>query len=190
VDASNRSDSTGAFTGWLGAASGDATEVLPGVWLRWFEHGAVIVNTTDKGQIVWTWRQLWRIKGTRDPLTNSGQSGIYFLVSPRDALFLKFEAFTAAPEPDVLPGRFMARALPNPARGHGEIVYALADAEDVTVRLFDPGGRVAATLLDGVRQPPGEHRIERGTRALPPGLYFFRVRAGDHESQGPVVILR
>ena len=85
--------------------------------------------------------------------------------------------------------RFMARALPNPARGHGEIVYALPDPENVTVRLFDPAGRVAATLLDGVRQPAGEHRIEMGNQRLPPGLYYFRVRAGDKESEGPVVIL-
>lgn len=190
VDDANRADTTGAFTGWLGAANGDPSEVLPGVWLRWFDHGAVIVNTTGKPQLVWTWRQLWRIKGTRDPLVNSGQPGIYFLVLPKDALFLRAEAVTAAPEPGGFPGRFLARALPNPARGHGEIVYALADAEDVTVRLYDPGGRVAATLVDGVRQPAGEHRIEMGNRGLPPGLYFFRVRAGDQESGGQVVILR
>jgi hypothetical protein len=160
------------------------------VWLRWFEYGAVIVNTTDTGQIVWTWRQLWRIRGTRDPLTNSGQPGTYFLALARDALFLKFQPVTAAPAPEVVPGRFMARAQPNPARGHGEIVYALADAEDVTVRLFDPSGRVVATLLDRVRQAPGEHRLELGNHGLPPGLYYFRVRAGDRESEGPIVLLR
>jgi hypothetical protein len=84
----------------------------------------------------------------------------------------------------------MARALPNPARGHGEIVYALNDPQNVTVHLFDPAGRVAATLLDGVRQQAGEHRVEMGNQRLPPGLYYFRVRAGDQQAEGPVVILR
>jgi len=190
VDYKNRSDSTGAFTGWLGAANGDPTEVTPGVWLRYFDHGAVIVNTTKKPQLVWTWRQLWRIKGTHDPLVNSGQPGIYFFVPGSDALFLKSEPVAAAPEPILIPGRFMARAQPNPTRGHGEIVYALNDPQNVTVHLFDPAGRVAATLLDGVRQQAGEHRVEMGNQRLPPGLYYFRVRAGDQQAEGPVVIVR
>jgi hypothetical protein len=188
VDDLGLTDPTGTYTGWLGAG-GEPTEVAPGVWLRWFDHGAVIVNTTNKPQIVWTWRQMWRIRGTRDPVTNSGQPGVYFLVLARDALFLKSMAVTAAPEPDLLPHRFLARALPNPARGRGEIVYALAAPSEVTVRLFDPGGRVAATLLDGVLQPAGEHRVDMGVHGLAPGLYFYNVRAGGQEAEGRVVIL-
>jgi hypothetical protein len=188
VGPSNLADSTGAYTGWLGR-SGEATEVTPGVWLRWFERGAVIVNTTSAPQLVLTWRELYRIRGRRDPITNSGQPGVYFLVPARDALFLVSPALTDASGSNGVPTRFFARALPNPAHGRSEIVYALGADADVTVRIFDPGGRVAATLLDGVRQPAGEHRVPLAGRGLSPGIYFFRVRAGDQESEGRIVIL-
>ena len=185
----NRADPTGAYTGWLGR-SGEATEVSPGVWLRWFERGAVIVNTSNASQIVWTWRQMYRIKGTRDPVTNNGQPGTYFLVPARDALFLVLAGgLTDAPGPGVVPPRFLARAMPNPVRRDGAIVYALEAPAEVTVRLFDPAGRVAATLLDGVRQEAGEQRVRLRDRGLPPGIYYFTVRAGHEESGGRVVFL-
>jgi hypothetical protein len=188
VGPSNLADPAGTHTGWLGR-SGEATEVSPGVWLRYFERGAVIVNTTPTAQMVWTWREMYRIKGTRDTLVNSGRPGIYFLVPARDALFLVSLDLTDAPRQGGVPPRFLARALPNPVRGDGVIVYALAAPAEVTVRLFDPAGRVAATLLDGVRQEPGEQRVPFRDRGLPSGLYFFRVRAGDEQAEGRIVIL-
>ena len=189
VDASNRADLTGANTGWLGAGL-DTVQVAPGVWLRWFEHGAVIVNTTGSSQFVWTWLQLFRIKGTRDPVNNSGQSGTYFVVPARDALFLKRPTVTAVAGPGGLPSRFMARATPNPARGDGAIEYTLPADAEVTVRMFDPSGRVVATLLDGAKQPAGEHRVAVRDGRLAPGQYFYRVRAGELETEGRLVVLR
>ena len=94
------------------------------------------------------------------------------------------------PHAGVVPPRFIARALPNPARNDGAIVYALSAEADVTARLFDPAGRVVATLLDGVKQQAGEHRLALRDLGLEPGLYFFRVRAGSSLAEGRVVVLR
>ena len=142
-------------------------------------------------------RQDWQLsptspgrgRGQRITGINTSLDGPLYSVAP-DIGVRVLAALTDAPPSDVVPPRFLARATPNPARGDGEIVYALAAAADVTVRLFDPAGRVAATLLDGVRQTPGEHRVHVGDRGLPPGLYFFRVRAGEQQAEGRIVILR
>jgi hypothetical protein len=129
-----------------------------------------------------------RGRGMRITGVNTTLDGTLYVGAP-DIGVQTIPALADAP-PGVVPPRFLARASPNPARGEGVIVYALAAETDVTVRLFDPAGRVVTTLLDGVRQPAGEHRVPLGGRGLPPGLYFFRVRAGEMEAEGRVVILR
>jgi hypothetical protein len=89
-----------------------------------------------------------------------------------------------------MPPRFLAHVLPNPVRAGGAIVYTLAAETEVTVRLFDPAGRVVATLVDGVRQAAGEHQVPVHEHLLAPGLYFFRVRAGSEQADGRIVVLQ
>jgi hypothetical protein len=130
-----------------------------------------------------------RGRGQRLTGINTSLDGPLYSVAP-DIGVRVLQALADAPPTGVVPPRFLARATPNPARGEGEIVYALAAEAVVTVQLFDPTGRVASTLLDGVHQPAGEHRVPVRDRGLPPGVYFFRVRAGEQQAEGRIVILR
>src|SRR6185369_6636694 len=130
-----------------------------------------------------------RGRGQRLTGINTSLDGPLYLNAP-DVGVRWLPALTDVPHPGVVPPRFLARALPNPARGDGAIVYALAAEEDVTVRLFDPAGRVVATPLKGARQAAGEHRVQLRELGLAPGVYFFAVRAGELLAEGRVVVLR
>jgi len=130
-----------------------------------------------------------RGRGQRLTGINTSLDGPLYSVAP-DVGVRVLAALADAPRPGVVPPRFLARALPNPARGNGAIVYALAAEADVTVRLFDAAGRVVSTPLDGARQTAGEHRVELRELGLAPGLYFFRVSAGELSAEGRVVVLR
>src|SRR5262249_27767045 len=127
-------------------------------------------------------------RGQRLTGINTSLDGPLYSVA-RDIGAKSIAAVSDAPPGGVLPPRFLARAAPNPVRGEGAIVYALSEDATVSIRLYDPSGRVAATLLDGVRQPAGEHHVSVRDARLRPGLYFFRVRAGDQLAEGRVVVL-
>ena len=87
VNLSGRTDTNVVHAGWLGQA-GD-TRQEGGAYLRWFQHGAVIVNpTADTVAINFYGNAYRRILGLRDPWTNNGQAYSIHRVPPHDALFL------------------------------------------------------------------------------------------------------
>jgi hypothetical protein len=98
---------------------------------------------------------------------------------------------TDAPELVCGPGsRLAARAWPNPFRGDTLIEYALPAASEVTVKLYDLGGRVARTLVDHAQQAAGNYRLPLRGRALSPGVYLYEIVAGDQRVHGKLVLLR
>jgi hypothetical protein len=77
---------------------------------------------------------------------------------------------------------------PNPFMHATTIRFSLAHASDVTLEVFDLQGERVATLMRG-RTEPGPHEVSldragptssrtRGG-SLAPGLYFYRLTAGD-----------
>ncbi|MEM1056925.1 MAG: T9SS type A sorting domain-containing protein, partial [Bacteroidota bacterium] len=63
---------------------------------------------------------------------------------------------------------------PNPARGSVRLGYALPDAGDIALTVYDALGRSVAVLTDGPR-PPGEHEATLDTSRLAPGAYLLRL---------------
>ncbi len=73
----------------------------------------------------------------------------------------------------------LARPAPNPFRTQTRIGFRLAVAQHVRVAVYDPNGRVVATLLDAPLAA-GEHSVSwtgasNTGRLSPPGLYFVRL---------------
>jgi hypothetical protein len=90
--------------------------------------------------------------------------------------------------------RMMLRIYPNPFVTSTTISYTLAEAVTVSLRLYDPEGRLVRTLHDR-RQHPGNHRVSwdgtsEGGAALPGGVYFCRLQLGTEEMTHKVVITR
>lgn len=85
-------DTTGKYTGWLGAPRGAASKITGGTgngaWVRIFDNGRVVVNPksdtlTYKSTVV-----LKKITGVMDPTFNNGQRGTAFFIPAYSAVFL------------------------------------------------------------------------------------------------------
>ncbi len=131
-----------------------------------------------------------RGRGMRMTGVNTSLDGPLYQGAPDLGADPAAEVVLAADAPPPPAPRGVARALPNPSRGVAAIEYALEAEAVVTVRLLDVGGRVVATLLDGVRQQPGPQHVPVRATGLAPGLYFFEVRAGGPLASGRIAIVR
>jgi hypothetical protein len=88
-------------------------------------------------------------------------------------------------------GSALRLSVPNPIRGGtATIRFSLPHAErDVVLEMHDVGGRRIATLGAGPRSA-GPHEVAWNAEALPAGIYFLRLRAGEVAVAKKVVRLR
>ena len=83
---------------------------------------------------------------------------------------------------------------PNPFAGRTEIRYALAQAAEVSLEVYDLKGARVAVLVAGA-EGPGEHSVSfgpevaRAWRDLPAGMYFYRFRAGPFTATHRMVLM-
>ena len=80
-------------------------------------------------------------------------------------------------------------AQPNPARGHVELAYTLAEPGEARIELVDAAGRRVA----GEARPSaaaGHHRVRFATGAQPPGLYWAVLTQGARRETKRVVVVR
>lgn len=83
---------------------------------------------------------------------------------------------------------------PNPFTQGATMRLALPVPERVTVRIYDPAGRLVRTLVDRP-MPAGEHRLawdgtDGSGRRVASGVYFVRAEAGRQVGSRKVVLLR
>ena len=101
----------------------------------------------------------------------------------------------ATPEDDVAltagtPTVFALRPnQPNPFGSATTIRYDLPEAVPVTLAVYDVTGREVARLVDG-EQGPGYHSATFDGRALPSGVYVYRLRAGSFTETRRMVLLK
>ena len=79
----------------------------------------------------------------------------------------------------------LAPASPNPFNPSTRLAFALPQAGEVSLRIYDAAGRLVRTLVAG-RLPAGEHRVvwrgrDDGGRSVAAGVYFARLRTGAGE---------
>jgi hypothetical protein len=96
---------------------------------------------------------------------------------------------------DQPPARFsLSRCYPNPSAGGSTMVLALPSSERVTVRIYDPAGRLVRTLADN-QMAAGEHRFvwdgrDGSGRGVASGVYLVRAVAGSETVVRKLVLLR
>lgn len=82
---------------------------------------------------------------------------------------------STAIEDDVAPTRFLLdQAYPNPLQTTATVRYALPEAADVRLAVYDLAGREVAVLAEGVRAA-GVHDAAFDARGLASGLYLYRL---------------
>ena len=78
--------------------------------------------------------------------------------------------------------------FPNPFNPTTSIRYALPQATEVRLAVYDVLGRQVAVLAEGMK-PPGEHRVEVDAGRWASGLYFYTIEAaGQKQTQHMMLI--
>jgi hypothetical protein len=86
------------------------------------------------------------------------------------------------------------RIAPNPAVGRATIRYSLSAKQRISLAVFDISGRQVRKLADGI-QLPGRYALDwngaddRG-RSVGAGIYFVKLRAGEHQATRKLVLTR
>ncbi|MBI1799891.1 MAG: choice-of-anchor D domain-containing protein [Candidatus Eisenbacteria bacterium] len=85
-------------------------------------------------------------------------------------------------------------AFPNPLAATALIRYALPRRSEVTLEVFDLQGERVATLVRGTLDA-GDHQalfraVSEDGRALPSGVYFCRLRAGNFSASRKMLVMR
>jgi hypothetical protein len=85
-------------------------------------------------------------------------------------------------------------SCPNPLRAPSTITYRLPETARVTLRVYDPSGRLVCAFDEG-RRPAGSHTLDWdgrdvAGRELANGVYFARLVAGDNVALHKFVAFR
>ncbi len=104
------------------------------------------------------------------------------------------DLYTAAGE--TLPSAFaLAQNHPNPFNPSTEIAFTLPESDAVTLRIFDPSGRLVRVVLANVPYAAGVHHArwngldEMGVSASS-GVYFYRIDADDFSETRKMTLLK
>ena len=86
------------------------------------------------------------------------------------------------------------QAVPNPFSATTMIQYEVPQQALIDLRVYNVAGRLVCTLVDQ-QQPAGRYRTtwdgrDAEGRAVPPGVYLYKVRIGEAESEGKMVLVR
>ncbi|MFH1681448.1 MAG: right-handed parallel beta-helix repeat-containing protein [Candidatus Eisenbacteria bacterium] len=88
----------------------------------------------------------------------------------------------------------LAGAWPNPFNPSTVVRFDLSRSEHVTVRVYDPQGRVVRTLVNEVRAAGHYELVWDGTdgagRSAASGAYFVRMEAGSYRSTTKITLVR
>jgi len=82
---------------------------------------------------------------------------------------------TEEPLPEVFA---LAQNYPNPFNPQTEIRFALPEARQVSLVVYDVTGREVARLVEGIVEA-GYHKVSFDGTHLPSGIYLYRLQAGD-----------
>jgi hypothetical protein len=78
---------------------------------------------------------------------------------------------------------------PNPFNPTTTIAFDLAEAGQVSLKVYDIMGREVAVLANGYL-PAGRHRLVFDAQGLPSGLYMFKLTAGNFSDMKKMVLLK
>lgn len=78
---------------------------------------------------------------------------------------------------------------PNPATGQFNLTFTLDSPSKVNLDVFNNLGEVVTQILDE-EMSRGEHRVIWNATGMPPGIYFYKLKADNVSSTGKMVVVR
>ena len=142
------------YDAYLGAPVGDARNltgstvpVKPGVWRRDFQHGTVLVNSTDQSQTVDLDADFEHLNGTQDHAVNDGEIASTVTIPAKDGLIL-LRPLEQVQDASYKNGAFM-RILSNTGEVHRTGFFAYDDRQKggADVAEFRPDGAAEAVTV-------------------------------------------
>ena len=83
----------------------------------------------------------------------------------------------------------LSQNYPNPFNPTTTISYQLPENSFVTLKVYDILGREVATLLNEYK-PAGKYEVDFNAAALPSGVYFYQIKAGNYTAIKKMILLR
>ena len=83
----------------------------------------------------------------------------------------------------------LAQNYPNPFNPSTNISYALVNAGEVKLEIFNALGQKIATLVNG-KMPAGQHTVAWDARDVPSGLYFYKLETGAFNQTRKMVLMK
>jgi hypothetical protein len=83
----------------------------------------------------------------------------------------------------------LSQNYPNPFNPSTVISYRLPVTSFVTLKVYDILGREVATLVNE-EKPSGEYEVEFDGSALPSGIYFYQLKAGEYSETRKMILLK
>ena len=99
------------------------------------------------------------------------------------------ESYVEGKREAVIPEEVRLTSYPNPTRGQATVEFALPEASEVTLEVYDVLGRRVATLEEGSKQA-GRHEVRLEADGLPSGVYFGRLEAGGQTRTQKITVVR
>jgi len=84
---------------------------------------------------------------------------------------------------------FVDQNYPNPFNPSTTITYGLPAEALVSVRVYNLLGQLVATLFEG-KQAAGMYELQFDARAIPSGVYLYRVRAGGMDAVRRMILMK
>lgn len=84
---------------------------------------------------------------------------------------------------------YLFQNYPNPFNPSTQIIFDLAQAEIVTIEIFNNLGQKVATVLNNF-MPAGNHHVEFHAETLPSGTYFYKIKAGTFQDVKKMILLK
>jgi len=97
---------------------------------------------------------------------------------------------TSVSENDLLPDVFtLEQNYPNPFNPATTIKYQIPELSFVTIKVYDVLGNEINTLVNNEKSA-GDYEVEFNASALPSGVYFYKIKAGDFVQVRKMMLLK
>ena len=90
---------------------------------------------------------------------------------------------------NVVIGYSLAQNYPNPFNPSTKISWQLPVGSQAILKVYNILGREVATLVNEYK-PAGKYETEFSTEALPSGVYFYQLRAGEYVTTKKMILLK
>ena len=127
---------------------------------------------------------------TQDYTWTFSKQPVQFFFDPDDEIVLK-EGSTALgiPEPVKIEGFHLYQNIPNPVTGTTKIVYELNKDSQVRLDITDISGKIISTPLNAFKST-GKYSVDIDCSYLAPGVYYYRMKAGDFSQTRKMLVIK